>query len=226
MEELLFNHVKAKLAAGDVVFYWSGTKPVSYIEQALFSRGIDVDRFRKNQDLKIVTYDEMFLTNGRLDLHKASSKLTEMVKEISETRNVRLVSESNWWLWADVFESGLQMEETHDKLPKNLSVICSYNVTDLLDYVRIYHMAKLMDLHKHSILKSSHRSVASNELALLMRNLALTSIQSLGLRLQCKERQLETLSLAGIIEQIVDKDDVAELEMVVESQLKRSLGIT
>ena len=118
------------------------------VQNVLFSSGVDVDYHYKRQNLTIQTYDDLCLVNGTLDLQNIHTKLSSITQEITKGDhlcNVRLVTESNWWLWADVFEKGLEAEETHAMLPPNISSICTYRLPDLLEYTRIYHIAKLIE---------------------------------------------------------------------------------
>ena len=152
LEKFLFNYVKAGLQKGETVFYWAGIRTAEEAEQKMAGFGIDCDYYKKNRMLHFTTYDEMFLVDGRLDILSCRKKIFSTVKAVGNGRTIRLATESNWWLLADLFEHALDMEAGHDLVPHVLSVVCSYNIANLMKYANIYHLAKLMELHNHTVL--------------------------------------------------------------------------
>ena len=152
LDRFLFHYVKAGLQKGETVFYWAGIRTVEEAEQRMSRYGIDCDYYKRNGMLHFTSYDDMFLVDGRLDLLNCHRNLFSMVKTSHNGNNIRLATESNWWLLADVFENGLDMEATHEMIPHNMSVVCSYNIANLMKYVNIYHLAKLMELHNDTLL--------------------------------------------------------------------------
>ncbi|MGH9879069.1 MAG: hypothetical protein ACRD5H_15685, partial [Nitrososphaerales archaeon] len=123
------------------------------VEKRMSSYGIDCDHYSRNGMLRFTSYDDMVLVDGRLDLQSCHKKLFSMIKTGSKSK-VRLATESNWWLLADVFENGLEMEGTHDMIPQVASVVCTYNIADLMNYVNLYHLAKLMESHYDTLLET------------------------------------------------------------------------
>ena len=152
LENFLFNYVKAGLQKGETVSYWAGIRTAEEAEQKMASFGIDCDYYKKNGMLHFTTYDEMFLVDGRLDILGCHKKLFDMVKAVGNGRTIRLATESNWWLLADLFEHAFDMEAGHDLAPPVLSAVCSYNIANLMKYANIYHLAKLMELHNYTVL--------------------------------------------------------------------------
>lgn len=159
LERFLFNYVKAGLQKGETVFYWAGIRTAEEAEQKMASFGIDCDYYKKNGMLHFTTYDEMFLVDGRLDISNCRKNIFNMVKAAGKGRTIRLATESNWWVLADLFEHGLDMESGHDLIPHVLSVVCSYNIANLMKYVNIYHLAKLMELHDHTVLATRNSTM-------------------------------------------------------------------
>jgi len=152
LERFLFRYVKAGLQKGESVFYLSGIRTVEEAEQRMTSCGIDCDYYKGNGMLHFTSYDDIFLVDGRLDLSNARRNLFKMAKTNHNGNNIRLATESNWWLLADVFENALDMETTHEMIPHNMSIVCSYNIANLMGYANIYHLAKLMELHNDTLL--------------------------------------------------------------------------
>lgn len=152
LESFLFNYVKVGLQKGETVFYWAGIRTVEEAEQKMATFGIDCDYYKKNGMLHLTTYDEMFLADGRLDILGCHKKLFDMIKAVGNGRTIRLATESNWWLLADLFEHAFDMESGHDLIPHVLSAVCSYNIANLMKYANIYHLAKLMELHNYTVL--------------------------------------------------------------------------
>lgn len=153
LEEFLFQYVKTGLQNNETVFYWTGINSVTKIEQKMSHYGIDRDSY--NGALNILSYDEIFTPDGRIDLSHGYKKLFSMLKH-SNGNYSRLATESNWWLLADVFERGMEMETAHEMIPSNISIVCSYNIANLMDYVNIYHLAKLMELHNNTLVVTKH----------------------------------------------------------------------
>lgn len=152
LERFLFHYIQSGLQKGETVFYWAGIRTVEEAEQRMSCYGIDCDYYKRNGMLHFTSYDDMLLVDGRLDLLNCHRKLFNMVKASHNGDHIRVATESNWWLLADVFENGLDMEATHELLPHTMSVVCSYNIGNLLKYVNIYHLAKLMELHNNTLL--------------------------------------------------------------------------
>lgn len=234
LDRILFEHVNSCLRKGDSIIYLTGTRTVDEAKKALFSYGIDVDYhndYNKKGNLAFLTYDDLFLTKGVLDIEKLQSRLSSVMRKVTSQKHnssVRLVTESNWWIWADVFEEGLKAEETHPAFPSNLSTVCSYRISDLLDYVRVYHIAKLVDLHKHSLWASSLEEgplMHSNELVSYIKAMILSTINDLGLRVAYSHtnHSVNYVSLTELIQSIEGQGEIAELESVIESQLRRTL---
>ena len=162
MERFLFDYVKTGLQRGENVLYFAGIRSVKEAEKKMSSYGIDCDYYKRNAMLQFTTYDEMFLVGGRLDLSNCHKKLFNMTNGTAGGK-MRLATESNWWLLSDVFENALDMEATHDMLPRVMSVVCSYNIADLMKYVSIYHLARLMELHNDTILETKGSTMLSVE---------------------------------------------------------------
>lgn len=154
LDKFLFSYIKRGLQKDETVFYWSGIRTAEKAEERMSSCGIDCDYYKKKGMLHFTTYDEMFLVDGRLDLLHCHRNLFDILKKIRNGNNVRVATESNWWLLADVFENAIDMEATHEMIPQFASVVCTYNVADLLKYVNIYHLAKLMELHDYTLLQT------------------------------------------------------------------------
>jgi len=152
LEKFLFDYVKTGLQKGETVLYWAGIRTAEEAEKRMSSYGIDCDHYKRNGMLHFTSYDDMFLVDGRLDLMNCHRNLFNMLKTIHNGNNMRLATESNWWLLADVFENALDAEATHEMIPNNMSVVCSYNIANLMKYVSIYHLAKLMELHNDTLL--------------------------------------------------------------------------
>lgn len=231
LDHILFEHVKSGLGNGDKIVYLAGNRSTPETHDAILSYCAELEYREIRQGLTILTYDDLCLANGVVDLQRFHTKLSSMVQKITKGDhlcNVRLVTESNWWLWADVFEKGLDAEETHSRLAPNISSICTYRLPDLLDYTRIYHLAKLIELHRHAVWASSldeplmHR----NRLLFDIRGVVLSSIHDLGLSLDYKkEASIDSIALTELIQCITNLDEVAELESVVESHLRRMFKV-
>ena len=163
LDKFLFEYVKTGLQKGETVFYWAGIRTVEEVEQRMLGYGIDCDYYKRNGMLQLTSYDDMFLVDGRLDLSNCHKNLFNMVKAIHNGNTIRLATESNWWILADVFENSLDMEATHEMIPHNMSVVCSYNIADLMKYVSIYHLAKLMELHNDTLLEAKGSTMLPTE---------------------------------------------------------------
>ena len=154
LERFLFDYVKTGLQKGETVFYWAGIRTAEEAEKRMSSSGIDCDYYKRSGMLHFTTYDDMFLVDGRFDLPNCRRKLFDMIKTRHNGNNIRLATESNWYLLADVFEKAFDAESTHELLPSNMSVVCTYNISDLMKYANIYHLAKLMELHNDTLLET------------------------------------------------------------------------
>ncbi|MGH9922671.1 MAG: MEDS domain-containing protein [Nitrososphaerales archaeon] len=153
LDKFLFEYVKTGLQKGETVYYWTGIRTKEQAEKRMSLYGIDCDHYSRNGTLVFTSYDDMVLADGRLDLQSCHRKLFSMIKTGGKSK-ARLATESNWWLLADVFENGVEMEGTHDMMPQSASVVCTYNIADLMKYVNLYHLAKLMESHHDTLLET------------------------------------------------------------------------
>ncbi|GEM_PF-2365354 len=153
LDKFLFEYVKTGLQKGETVYYWTGIRTKEEAEKRMSSYGIDCDHYSRNETLHFTSYDDMVLVDGRLDLQSCHKKLFSMIKNCNGSK-VRLATESNWWLLADVFENGVEMEGMHDMIPQIASVVCTYNIADLIKYVSLYHLAKLTESHYDTLLET------------------------------------------------------------------------
>ena len=99
VDHILFEHVKSGLQQGDKAIYLAGTRSASEVQTALFSYGIDVEDQSIKRNLIILTYDDLCLVNGVLDIqtiHERLSSIIERMTKGSRYSSVRLVTESNW----------------------------------------------------------------------------------------------------------------------------------
>ena len=126
------------------------------------------------------------------------------------------------------FREGFRCRRNTFKAGSEYFIYRTYRLPDLLDYTRIYHLAKLIELHRHAVWASSldeplmHR----NRLLFDIRGIVLSSIHDLGLSLDCKkEASIDSLALTELIQCITNLDEVAELESVVESHLRRMFKV-
>lgn len=152
LEAFLFQYVRAGLQKGETVFYMAGIRTAEEAMRRMEDFGIDCDHYRSNGLLHFTSYDDVFLVDGRFDLLNARRNLFNMVKTSHNGNSIRVATESNWWLLADVFENALDMEVVHETTPHNVSVVCTYSIKDLMKYANIYHLAKLMELHNYTLL--------------------------------------------------------------------------
>jgi hypothetical protein len=159
LQKFLFHYVKAGLDRGEHVHYWAGTRGIGEVEKSMSDYEIDYEGYVRRGMLHFATYDEMLLVDGRLDLLNCHKNLYRM----TENGRVRLATESNWWLLADLFEGCLDMEATHEMLPRNMSIVCTYDIADLLKYVSIYHLAKLMECHNNTLLINNDSIMLSHD---------------------------------------------------------------
>lgn len=162
LEKFLFHYVKKGIENGEKVSYWAGVRRTEEVEQRMSDFGIDCDYYKRNGMLHFTSYDDVFLVDGRLDLTNGCRNLFNMLKNLNGN-SYRIATESNWWLLSDVFEGGMEMETAHEIIPNNISVVCSYNLADLLQYVNIYHLAKLMELHNDTLLVMDNAVMLSRE---------------------------------------------------------------
>ena len=212
---------RLSLESGDSVIYLAGTRSPSDVEESFVSSGINLRYHKMRQRFAITTYDEVMLSGGKINLSRARTKLLQLASKMAKHRNIQVLSESNWWLMADVFQSGLLMEQTHPLLPSHMSVFCTYSLDDLLEFARIYHVAKLLELHRHSLMILSQHLAMARDPKTLLRNIVTASIADSGMPLKRHIGSQSTPPLISeLIENIANRDDRIELESIVESRLR------
>lgn len=215
------DYAKLSLERGDSVIYLAGTRSPSDVEESFVSSGLNFGYYKLRQRIAVTTYDEVMLSEGKINLSRARTKLLQLASKMAKHRNVQVLSESNWWLLADVFQSGLEMEQRHPLLPSHMSVFCTYNIDDLLEFTRIYHIAKLLELHRHSLMILSQHLAMARDPKTLLRNIVTASIAESGMQLKRQNGvQNTSLSVSELIENVANRDDRIELESIVESRLR------
>jgi len=219
--KFFIDYTKSSLDKNDSVLYFAGTRSPSEVEESFALTGLDVNYYKKKKRLAFVTYDEVMLSEGKIDLEMAKSKIINLASKMARHHNIQVLSESNWWLLADVFQSGLLMEQSHTLLPRHMSVFCTYNLNDLLEYVRIYHIAKLLELHRHSLMILTQYLAMARDPKMLLRNIVTAAITDSGMQLKRHTGARNTPpSISELMDSVANKDDRIELESIVESRLR------
>lgn len=149
LETCLFSFVKAGLERNEHCFYWAGINRIEDVEQKMLDQGLDIDHYRSKGLLSFLSYDDLFIVDGKLDLLNGFRRIFELTNSGNCNGNsrYRMATESGWWLLSDLFEKAMEAEATHETLPRNISAVCTYNIHQMLKYVNIYHLAKLMEHH-------------------------------------------------------------------------------
>ena len=220
LEDFLFRYVRAGLKEGQPVIYLAGFHTTNEIRQLMSVNGINPD----SPNLSIMTYDDVFLNDGRFDqfhIHKTLFEKAESLRSRTKSRHVRLATESNWWCLSDLFENGLEMEEQHDLIPSYFSVVCSYNIVDLLKYVSIYHLTKLAELHEHAFLVAKQAQISDTQFRLSLSSVIIESINEIFFEpdlvrnMHCRL----TSDLLVKLQSTVEASKMVELEKRVEGKL-------
>ena len=219
MQEFLFRYVKAGLKEGQPVIYLAGFHTIREIRRLMLANGIDA----YSHNLSIMTYDDAFLNDGKFDkfhIQKTLFKKVEQLRSKTKSHHVRLATESNWWFLSDLFENGLDMEEQHAFVPSYLSVVCSYNIVDLLKNVSIYHLTRLVELHEDVLLVARQAQVSGTQFRFSLRSAIMESInelfeQDLVRNLPCRL----TSDLLVNLQSTVEASKMVELEKRVEGKL-------
>jgi hypothetical protein len=225
LDKFLFEYVKTGLQKGETVYYWTGIRTKDEAEKRMSSYGIDCDHYSRNGMLRFTSYDEMVLVDGRLDLQSCHKKLFDMTKTGNKTK-ARLATESNWWLLADVFENGLYMEGTHDMIPQVASVVCTYNIVDLMKYVNLYHLAKLMECHNDTLLETRSAIMLPVEFYSYLGNCILNVLgENFDYITVIRKKHSRFISEVLVELQMQIGSDMAELERNVEAILVQKLRL-
>lgn len=226
LERFLFHYVQSGLRKGEPVHYWAGIRTIDDVEKKMSDYGIDCDYYERKDLLHFVTYDEMLLADGRLDPLNCQRNLFNMMKAYHNKNGIRLATESNWWLLADVFETGLDMEATHEMLPNSMSVVCTYNINDLMKYVNIYHLAKLMELHNNTLLANNSSLMLHHEFYTCLGNCILDALEeSFSYITIARKKHSRFISDVLLELEMRIDSDMLELERRVEEKLAQALRL-
>lgn len=220
LQNVLLNYVKSGISSGDLVVYLAGMRTIEQVERMMQENGIDVEFLRK-KDLIITSYDNVFLSNGKASVSTALENLGEILDAAGPNRRVRIATESNWYIQADLFKLGTVAEKSHVLFPRNVSIVCSYNIDDMLDYTRIYHLAKLVEKHSHAMLKVNRINASRIEIYSYLRALAVTLIRSMGLGISTPFQNTPLSSMLNGL----DRQDALEIEKEMEKRLRETLRI-
>jgi len=227
LERFLFEYVKTGLQKGETVFYWAGIQTAEEAEQRMLRYGIDCDYYKRNDMLHFASYDDMFLVDGRLDLLNCQRNLLNMAKTNHNGNKMRLATESDWWLSADVFENGLDMEAAHEIVPQNISIVCSYNIANLMRYVSIYHLAKLMELHNYTLVETKGSVMLPLEFYSYLGKCILDILED-SFDYITIVRSKHSRFISEVLSELEMRigSDMFELERKVEEKLERALKLT
>jgi hypothetical protein len=226
LEKLLFHYVRAGLERGERVQYWAGINATSDVEPRMIRYGIDCEYYRKQGMLSITSYDEVFVvdSDGRFDPVEGRRKLLSMANGNGNIH--RLATESNWWLLSDLFENGIDMEGTHEITPFKGSIICSYNIRNLMKYVNIYHLARLMELHDDTLLVTRGSVMLPFEFYLLLGR-CITDVLENSFDYITIVRRKHSRFISEVLQELEMRigSDMLELERSVEERLEHALKL-
>ncbi len=227
LEKFLLSYVKEGLRKGQPVIYLGGLNKADEIKERMLARGIDAHSLGKEGLLHITTFDDVFLNRGKFDplrLHSVLFKRAAKIRDRYNSRKIRLVSESSWWLLADLFENGLEVEEHHDTAPSYLSLVCAYNVADLMKYVSIYHLARLSELHDSTLLLTKGSLANNIQFYSSLGNCIVQAVEKFDDSARPRKKHSRFISeLLMDLHLKMGSEKMAELEEHVEDRLSRIL---
>lgn len=221
LQNVLLNYVKSGINSRDLVVYWAGMRTIEQVERMMQEKGVDVEFLQKKGDLLITSYDNVFLSNGRASVSTALENLGKILYAAGPNKRVRIATESNWYIHADLFKLGTVAEESHVLFPTNVSLVCSYNINDMLKYTRIYHLAKLIEKHSHAMLKVNRINASKIEIYSYLKALAITLMRKRGLGVQTP---FQNTPLSSMLNRL-DRQDALEIEKEMEKRLRETLQI-
>lgn len=227
LEKFLLSYVKAGLRKRQPVIYLVGLNTEEKIKEKMLAHGIDAHSLGKEGLLHIATYDDVFLNKGRFDplrLHGVLFKKAAKIHDRHNSRSIRLVGESNWWLLADLFEKGLEVEEHYDVAPSYISSVCTYNIADLIKYVSIYHLAKLSELHDSTLLLTKGHLADGTQFYSSLGNCIVQAVEKFDDSASPKKKHSRFISeLLMDLHLKLGTERMAEIEKHVEERLSRTL---
>ncbi len=225
LERFLFHYVKFGLQKGETIFYWTGIRAIEEAEQRMSNFGIDCDYYERNGLLSLTSYDDMLLVDGKVD-HMSCFRKLHKLRSDHNGKNIRLATESNWFLLADVFEEAFEVEAGHEVIPQNMSVVCSYNIVDLMKYANVYHIAKLMELHDDTLVANKGSVMLPLQFYSYLGK-CITNVLEEGFDFITTVRKKHSRFISEVLSELELRigSDMVELERKVEEKLRHLLKL-
>lgn len=131
--QIVLPFLATGLAKGEKCLYIADENTAAEIKAGLFMHGVDMERYLRSSQLKIITAKESYLRLGRFDPDAMISFLTLAVREAVKEgyQCLRVAAEASWTMRElsnlDVF---IKYEAMVDAVIKGLptKILCQYNV--------------------------------------------------------------------------------------------------
>ncbi len=151
--QLLFTFLKAGMDKGEAAIYVTEQEMPKQNQKATDEFSVNVKRYEMVSALKVINYDEWYLTNGKVDITNIMNLWRKAVNEAKERgfKGVRVCSEMSWAFRRNLLNDIVEYEKACDKkLEIPITTTCAYDL-NMLNSLGEKPFLDLLKAHSHII---------------------------------------------------------------------------
>jgi len=155
-QEVLFTYLKAGLEKGEAAAYIACQESPEQIRQAMQKFGIDVKRYEDEGILRVIAFEDWYITEGKFDYQKTLERWRRLAQE-SEARGfggLRITGETACFFEKNLVSELLDYEHAlHRTLEIPMTAICAYDskmLTEKEEWLNV--LIELLNTHSTAIM--------------------------------------------------------------------------
>jgi sugar-specific transcriptional regulator TrmB len=128
--EILFNYLKGGLDIGEAATYICTEETPEEILSGMREFGIDVDAYTKNGALKVISYSEFYIKDGKFDIQEVMDGWDTFYEETRSAgfKGLRVTGEMSCFIKHDLIDELLEYEKAlHSVLDMPIMAVCAYS---------------------------------------------------------------------------------------------------
>ena len=154
--DVLFTYLKAGLERGEAAAYIACQESPEQIKQAMQKFGIDVKRYEDKGILRVIAFEDWYITEGKFDYQKTLERWRRLAQE-SEARGfreLRVTGETACFFERNLVNELVDYEHAlHRTLEIPMTAICAYDSKTLTTKEEWFNvLIEVLNMHSTAIM--------------------------------------------------------------------------
>lgn len=153
---LLFTYLKAGLDRQEAVAYVTGIDETpNHIKEVMTKFGIDIDEFERKGMLRIISYKDWYIIDGKFSIEKTVTLLKNLLDDALARgfKGLRVVGEVDCFFKCDMVKELVEYENSlHRVLDIPLTALCAYSMPIMMQKNQMQLVIDLIKAHSNVII--------------------------------------------------------------------------